>query len=157
MSEHGADVEMQNAKRWEKFRVREYVIADSRTPEQIERDQRLLAEVRKSAFKKRDEREPDSRDSIRRTKPVVLRKPTQTQEQAMQGKAGLDYLPDEACKVCASVPWWNGFRFVRECDAGLHRVDENAALDRAIAKVNSMKPIAEIAMPRLVRSDNDDD
>ena len=53
--------------------------------------------------------------------PLAL--PTLTRAQAMAGKAGVDYLPDSACRVCGAVPWWNGKTFVDEHDDSKHGVN----------------------------------
>jgi hypothetical protein len=44
----------------------------------------------------------------------------QTQEKAMRGQPGLDYLPHDACSVCGAVPWWNGRAYVSNHDNVKH-------------------------------------
>jgi hypothetical protein len=143
---------MNDDERWKRFRVEQYVIADGRTPEQIERDQRLLAEVRRMA-QARHERGPVARMNVEQ------RVATQTYEQALRGKEHLDYLPREACKICGRPPFWNGFTYDDNHDREAHRTDERNELERALDRLNGgIQRITDedVARVRLVRSDDDD-
>jgi hypothetical protein len=150
--------EITNDERYKRFAVKPYVIPDGRTSEQIERDQRLLQDVRRLQAARRAG-DVDPRDRVIAARSFApQREPTQCYMQALQGKAGLDYLPELKCTTCGQMPFWNGFTYDDNHDRSLHgAVDGGERLDRAIARVNAMQPLSTIAMPRLVRSDDDDD
>lgn len=99
----------------------------------------LLAK-KKEAEKSAAERERQARAALVRTYDQALR----------NGKAGLDYLPDQKCEVCGGMPYFNGARFVEHHDqtickstgpiivsghrsesTGLARIDPSSLLGRA--------------------------
>ena len=151
------DVEQGKVERWRKFKVEAYVIPDGRTPEQIERDQRLLNEVRKLAQAKFHADDVDPRDRVI-GKGTALARPLRTYEEALKGEEHLDYLPREACTICGRMPFWNGYRYDDAHDLSKHgALTEEQRLDRAIERVNS-KPVSigDMPMPLRVLSDDDD-
>jgi hypothetical protein len=159
VSNDADDALARHDERRKRFAVKPYVIADGRTPEQIERDQRLLLEVRKLAeARRRAVDDADPRDRVIAVAGFTKqREPTQTYEQALKGKAGLDYLPDAACATCSQMPFWNGYTYDDNHDREKHAaLSDDVRLDLAIERVNRAQPLSEIAMPRLVRSNDDD-
>lgn len=89
--------------------------------------------------------EPQQQPDSTPTAPPLPAVGEQTYEQALAGKAGLDYLPDDACAICGRMPHFNGRRYVFDHDAEKHIAGEP---QRAVTEAGQVVNISE----RLARA-----